>query len=185
MNELPQHHLANLWSTDRPLQNEAFFALLAATEQPVAWAYDIWDDLVANLSHKDNHNRAIASQILANLAAHSDPQNRILDDFDALYQVTRDERTVTARHSLQAIWKVALGGQPQKERLLATLQRRFQDAPTTDKHPTLVRQDIVQALRDLYEAAPDPALHESARQLIDTEEDLKYRKKYAGVWKDV
>lgn len=184
MNETLRKHLANLWSTDREAQNQAFFAFLEATEQPVDWAYEIWDDVVANLSHKDNHNRAIAAQLLANLAK-SDPQQRILEAFDVLYQVTYDKRTVTARHSLQALWKVALGGEAQKALLLDTLQRRFHSAPDGDKHPKLVRHDIVQSLRDLYDVAPDPAIHELANELINTEEDLKYRKKYAGVWKDV
>lgn len=33
------YNLDNLFSTDRALQNKAFFDVLAATEQPVPWAY--------------------------------------------------------------------------------------------------------------------------------------------------
>ena len=46
--------------------------------------------------------------MLANLTK-SDPEKRILKDFDALLSVTKDERFVTARHTMQSIWKVALG----------------------------------------------------------------------------
>ena len=79
------------------------------TCKPVDWAYDLWNEVVENLSHKDNHNRAIAAQVLCNLAK-SDPEGRILKDFDTLLAVTRDARFVTARHCLQALWKVGAAG---------------------------------------------------------------------------
>lgn len=79
------------------------------------WAYAAWDELVAGLSDKDNHVRAISSQILANLAK-SDPEKKILRDFDSLLGVTRDERFVTARHCMQSIWKVGAAGEDQQKR---------------------------------------------------------------------
>ena len=99
-------NLDNLWSTDRQLQNTAFFHVLELTDGPVKWAYEVWDELVENLSHKDNHNRAIAAQVLCYLA-NSDPQNRMLKDFHALLAVTKDEQFVTARHCMQAVKKYA------------------------------------------------------------------------------
>jgi hypothetical protein len=57
----------NLWSKDRQVQNQAFGYILGVTDQPVDWAYEAWDTLVENLHHKDNHNRAIAAQVLCNL----------------------------------------------------------------------------------------------------------------------
>jgi len=36
--------------------------------------------------------------------AKSDPK-RMLKELDTLFAVTRDERFVTARHSLQSLWK--------------------------------------------------------------------------------
>src|SRR5687768_15979549 len=104
MDEIERAKLDNLWSTNRTLQNEAFYAVIQATNKPVDWAYVVWNEVVANLTDKDNHNRAIAAQILCNLAK-SDPHNRIVRDFDTLLDVTRDERFVTARHCLQALWK--------------------------------------------------------------------------------
>ena len=89
----------NLWTDDRERQNQAYYYILEATDKPVDWAYESWDEIVANFSHKDNHNRAIAAQILSNLAK-SDPENRILKDFDKLLTVTKDDRFVTARHCL-------------------------------------------------------------------------------------
>ena len=113
MNETVRTNLDNLWSKDREVQNRAFFYILEVTDKPVDWAYDAWDEVVENLSHKDNHNRAIAAQVLCNLAK-SDPENRMLEDFSALLVVTKDERFVTARHCLQALWKVGAAGEKQQ-----------------------------------------------------------------------
>lgn len=57
-----------LRSADRDLPNQAFSDIIEATNEPVTWAYDVWDDVFANLQPKDNHNRAIAAQVLCNLA---------------------------------------------------------------------------------------------------------------------
>jgi hypothetical protein len=48
---------------------------------------------------------------------------------------------------------------------------------------------IEAALRNLYDAVAatdqpaDEGIREKAMELIETEPDLKYRKKYAGVWR--
>ena len=68
MNKTIQANMNNLWSADREAQNTAFHFMLKVTDKPVDWAYDVWDELVENLRHKDNHNRAIAAQVLCNLA---------------------------------------------------------------------------------------------------------------------
>jgi hypothetical protein len=102
-------HVENIRSEDKELQNEAYSRLLEATDEPVGWAYEIWDEMLDGLSHRDNHVRAISAQVLANLAK-SDPKNRMLKDFEKLLQVTKDERFVTARHCLQSLWKVGVAG---------------------------------------------------------------------------
>ena len=80
MDNITRMNLDNLRSEDRDVQNKAFFFVIEATDQPVDWAYEVWDQMVASLSHKDNHLRAIAAQVLCNLAK-SDPENRMLKDF--------------------------------------------------------------------------------------------------------
>jgi hypothetical protein len=35
----------------------------------------------------------------------------------------------------------------------------------------------------VFDAAKDEKIRERALELIETEDDLKYRKKYAGVWR--
>src|SRR5258706_15028920 len=82
--------LDNLWSEDRQLQNDAFSHILNLTDKPVDWAYEVWDEVLGKLRHKDNHNRAIASQLLCNLAK-SDPQKSILKDFASLLAVANEE----------------------------------------------------------------------------------------------
>jgi ribosomal protein L17 len=136
---------------------------------------------VADLGHKSNHRRAIAAQVLCNLAK-SDPENRMLRDFDALLAVTKDERFVTARHCLQTIWKVGAAGKQQQKKLVDGLASRFREC-ATEKNCTLIRYDIIQGLRNLYDEVKDETIKEKALELIETETDVKYRKKYAGIWK--
>lgn len=106
----------------------------------------------------------------------------MLADFDALLSVTKDKRFVTARHSLQALWKVGAAGEEQKALLLDALQTRFKEC-VAEKNTTLIRCDIIQDFRNLYDEVQDEAIREKALQLIETEEDLKYRKKYAALWR--
>src|SRR3989304_736916 len=181
MNKTTRTNLDHLWSEDRELQNKAFFHILGVTDKPVDWAYDVWDEMMENLSQKDNHNRAIAAQVLSNLAK-SDPKNRMLKDFDAVLAVTRDERFVTARHTLQAIWKIGAAGNKQQKMVVDRLAGRFNDC-VAEKNCTLIRYDIIQGLRNLYDEVRDEKVREKALELIETEEDFKYRKKYASVWR--
>jgi hypothetical protein len=181
MDATTQLHINNIWSKDKDLQNAAYTYLMAATETPVVWAYEVWDELLAGLRDKDNHVRAITSQILCNLAQ-SDPEKRMLADFDKLLLVTKDERFVTARHCLQSLWKVGLAGLAQREMVVAGLNGRYHDC-ITEKNCTLIRYDIIQDLRNLYDALDDEQIKQKALTLIETEEDLKYRKKYASVWR--
>lgn len=166
---------------EKDAQNAAYTALMQATESPVDWAYEAWDELVAMLRHPSNRVRAIASQLLSSLAA-SDPERRILRDLDALLEVTKDERFVTARHCLQSLWKVGVAGDAQRQAVVEGLRRRFAEC-ASEKNGTLIRYDIVQVLRKMHDAAPDETVSRAAHALIATEADPRYRKKYAGVWK--
>jgi hypothetical protein len=181
MDQTTRTHIENLWSTDRALQNDALSSILAATESQVDWAYEVWDQVVAHLTHKDNHDRAIAAQVLCNLAK-SDPKNHMAQDFESLLAVTKDERFVTARHCLQALWKIGAVGKAQQQMVIDGLARRYAEC-SSEKNCTLIRFDIIQDLRNLYDAVKDETIREKALALIETEDDLKYRKKYAGVWK--
>ncbi len=176
-----RQHLETIHSGEREAQGEAFRALLeAAGRPPVAWTYEAWDVLVRALGAKDNRLRSIAAQLLCALAA-SDPEERILRDFDALLEVTRDRKFVTARHALQALWQAGAAGKKQRQVLLQGLSRRFKEC-AAEKNTTLIRYDIAVCLRRLYDAVPDDAVRATAVALIETEPDPTYRKKYATVW---
>jgi HEAT repeat protein len=181
MDQITHTHLDNLWSQDRDLQNEAFTAILKKTELPAAWAYEAWDRLKDGLRHPDNHVRAIAAQVLCNLAQ-SDPEQRMLEDFQALLMVTKDERFVTARHCLQALWKVGVTGEAQRQAYLAGLGARFAEC-AAEKNCTLIRYDILQSFRKVYDVVQDERIRARALELIESEPDPKYRHKYSGLWK--
>jgi hypothetical protein len=102
-------------------------------------------------------------------------------DFPALFAVTGDERFVTARHCMQNLWKVRAAGKEQQRLLLTALERRFKDC-VTHRNCTLIRYDIIKCLRDLYDVVRDNSVRLLAHRLIDSETDLKYRKKYATHW---
>ncbi|HAV78954.1 MAG TPA: hypothetical protein DCX53_16510 [Anaerolineae bacterium] len=180
MDKTIRTHFDNIRSEDGESQNKAYYALMEKTEKPVGWAYEAWDELVEGLTHKDNHVRAISSQLLANLAK-SDPKGRMFKDFDKLLNVTKDEKFVTARHCLQSIWKVGLGGKNQQVMVVKGLEKRYQEC-VEEKNGSLIRYDILVGLKNLFEATTSSEIKEKALGLIELEKDMKYKKKYAGVW---
>lgn len=165
---------------DKQESYEAYLYILRATEKQVDWAYEVWDDLLEGLTDKDNHQRSRAAQYLANLAK-SDPENRMLTDLPRLWEVTKDEKFVTARHSLQSFWKVGLGGAEQRDKVMDYMVYRFKT--TNEKNYTLIRFDILQNIKNLYDQLNDEDIKQTAMDLIETVEGDKYKKKYKSVWR--
>ena len=168
-------------SDDKDERYEAYQKNLNATDQQVNWAYEVWNQLIEDLTHKDNHQRSRAAQYLANLAK-SDPEMRIMKDFPKLWEVTKDEKFVTARHSLQSIWKVGIVGTAQKEMVMEFMVERFKKC-TDEKNFTLIRNDIILNMKNLYDYFNDEFIKQTALDLIDTVDDKKYKKKYIDIWK--
>jgi len=106
----------------------------------------------------------------------------MLKDFEKLLIVTKDERFVTARHCMQSLWKVGVAGKKQQKVYVDGIERRFKEC-ITEKNCTLIRYDILQSFRNVYDAVKDEKIREKALELIETEDDLKYRKKYATLWR--
>ena len=173
--------LEALRSPSKDGQDRAFEGLLKATDNPVAWAYELWDDLLLTLRDGDNRQRSIAAQVLSNLAK-SDPEQRMSKDLAALLRVTKDEHFVTARHCLQSLWKVGVVGEPQRNALLKGLVLRFEEC-ASEKNCTLIRYDILIVLRRVYDLISDQKIRATAERLMATEQDPKYRTKYATVWR--
>jgi hypothetical protein len=82
---------------------------------------------------------------------------------------------------MQSLWKVGVAGPEQRQRLLAGLEGRFHEC-AVEKNCTLIRYDISESLKKVYDQTGDDAVREKALELIATEDDLKYRKKYARLW---
>lgn len=181
MDKIIRAHLDNIRSEDGLLQNKAYFALMDATEKIVDWAYEAWDELVEGLTHKDNHVRAISSQILTHLAK-SDPKGRIFKDFDKLLNVTKDERFVTARHCMQALWNVGVVSKKHQRMYVEGMSGQFKEC-IKEKNGHLIRYDILVSMRNVYNEIGDESIREKAQVLIESEKDLKNKKKYATVWK--
>lgn len=177
----PTAALGKLHSTDKNQQNEAFAELMALTNEVVPWAYEIWDDIVKTCADKDNRRRAIAAQVLANLAK-SDPEGRMARAFPFLLHVTRDDRFVTARHALESLWKVAIVSPANQKLVLTGLTNRFQEC-AAEKNCTLIRYDITVVLQTIHEHTNDESVRELSQQLIAAETDEKYKKKYLTVWR--
>jgi hypothetical protein len=181
VNQIVSTSLADLNSKDPERQNSAFQSLMKASSEPVDWAYDAWSDLLSLLKKGDNRQRAIASQVLCGLAK-SDPENRMLKDLPALIAVTKDERFVTARHCMQSLWKVGVAGEAQREALVKGLKKRFKEC-AAEKNCTLIRYDILESLRRVYDVVHDETLRSTTSALIETELDAKYKKKYQTLWR--
>ncbi|WP_337194022.1 hypothetical protein [Pontibacillus yanchengensis] len=143
----------------------------------------MWDSLLEDTTHKDNHRRAIATQLLCNLAK-SDPENRMLEDFPVIVAVTKDDKFVTARHTLQSLWKVGGVSSGHQELVLKHLEERFKHC-VDEKNYTFIRYDIIQGLRNLYDVVDEEEIKEKALKLIELEQDPKYYRnipKYGKVY---
>lgn len=173
--------LDRLNSTDKDVGYKAFIALIAATNKPVSWANEAWNLLIDLTKNGDNHQRAIGVQLLANLTK-SDREARMLKDIDKLIAVTRDERFVTARHSLLCLWKVGAKDRDHQRIITRKLAQRFEES-ISEKNCTLIRYDILTFWRKIYDITGDEEVRLQAGRLIETEENLKYKKKYDSLWR--
>ncbi|BAS27401.1 hypothetical protein [Limnochorda pilosa] len=181
MNERVQALFADRESSDSDVAYQALGRLFEITERPVDWAYEFWDQLLKDLTARAGQKRAFAAQMLARLAI-SDPDGRMLKDFPKVAAVMKDEKTVTARHTLQSLWRIGLAGPQQKAMVLEALEHRFREC-AEEKNGTLVRTDVVTALGRLTKATGDATIEVRLNALIETEPDEKQRKKQRAAWR--
>ena len=111
----------------------------------------------------------------------SDGSKRILGDFPKLFSVVKDERFVTARHALQSMWMVACVGGPYRKKVLESLNEWYFEC-VSHKNCTLIRYDIIESLRKIYDEVKDEKIPALAESLIEQELDSKYQKKYGTLW---
>lgn len=173
--------IRNLEATDDQIRLNALQTILSITEHPVDWVYEVWDDLLQKLNHENSYQRSIAILVLCHLAK-SDQENRLNASIDLLLAHTQDEKFITSRQCLQNIWKVAAANKTIRQKILAHLEQRFK-ACAGEKHYNLIRQDILQSIRSLYDTEKDETLLAMARTLMAEETEDKYRKKYQAILK--
>ena len=80
------------------------------------------------------------------------------------------------------MWRIGTVGKTHESRVIGALTRRFSDCGR-EKNCTLIRYDIAQCLRQLYDTVHDDGIRQQALRLIATEPDVKYRRKYEALWK--
>lgn len=179
--EVIKQHIQNLSGKDKDLQGESYRVLMKLTDKPVNFAYEIWGDLLEILKTGNNTGRSIAAQLLCNLAQ-SDTENRLDKDLPKLFEATKDEKFVTARHTLLSLWKIGIVNNHLLKKVLAGLEKRFKEC-INEKNCTLIRYDICCVLRKMFDVLSDETIHKTSLKLIETEQDLKYKKKYLTVWR--
>jgi hypothetical protein len=168
-------------SGDAKVSYDALQQLFAMSEQPVRWAYEVWDDLVNQLKNGDNHERAFAAQMLSRLAI-SDPETRIFKVMPALEDVMRDERFVTARHTIQSLWRAGIPTSKHTAAVVRALTRLYGDCPA-HKNAALIRCDLVETLAKLGDAVGRERIEKSVDQLLSSETDAKACKKQLAIWR--
>jgi|1186.fasta_scaffold346213_2 hypothetical protein len=169
-------------SSDRSAAYQAVGGLFEMTNRPVAWAYDVWDQLVADLKHSEGHTRAFAAQMLVRLAI-SDSEGRILRDFKKVAAVMKDGKPVTARHTLQSLWRVGLAGPKHAALVLRALEARFTECEK-ERGGRIARTDVITSIGTLAKATGDTAIEARANALIESETDENSRKKQRSAWRN-
>jgi uncharacterized protein HemY len=168
-------------SEDSKTSYAALIRLFAMSEKPVPWAYEVWDELVDQLKNGDNHERAFAAQLLSRLAM-SDPEARILKLIPAFEVVMRDERFVTARHTVQSIWRAGVQSPKHTAKISSALAKRYSDC-ITHKNASLIRSDIIETFAKLAAAVGGEKVEQTVNRLLASEADQKAHKKQLAVWR--
>jgi len=168
-----------LSSTDDAIRMGALQTILKLTDQKVDWIYEVWDELFEKLKSENSFQRSIGIMVICNLAK-SDTQNRLSHCLDLLLAHSRGEKFITSRQCIQNIWKVATTGGPAYDKILDHLEERFREC-VNEKHYNLIRSDVIQSIRSIYDATQDPALLNRAQILIMEEKEKKYLKKLMAI----
>jgi hypothetical protein len=160
-------------SVDDQIRLKAFTGLLAMSEHPVDWVYEIWDDLISRLKDPNSYQRTIALMLLCNLVK-SDSQCRIRHILPEILSHTKDEKFITSRQCIQTVWKIAIYQPVLRDEVVQHLAKRFTEC-ANEKHANLLRLDMIQSLRKIDREGDLKDLIES---LITSETDEKYRVSY-------
>ena len=120
-------HIQNILSKRKEASYDSFISLLDETKKKVSWSYRHWDVLENLLVKGDDHQRSVAAQLLANLAK-SDPDQRMVNTLPKLIEETKDQRFVSAHHTIQCLWKIGIINKQLEQLLLDGLFGRYYDS---------------------------------------------------------
>ena len=179
MNTDFKESIDNLESKNDTIRLNALESILNISEEQVDWVYEVWDHLVGKLDDENSYQRTGAIRVLCNLVK-SDSENRILSCLDRLLDHTRDDKFITSRICIQNIWKIAATNRQAGEIIIGHLEKQFEDC-AQGKHYNLVRQDILQSMRQLFDHEKDDRILIIAREMVKQEKEEKYRKKYENI----
>lgn len=153
-------------------QQKAFEHIMAELHEPVDWTYAVWEKLVSNLTSNDAYKRSYSARLLCALAAKSDPEERVFEDFASIWKVTFIEPYALARKSLQAIWKIGTAGKVQRELVIAQLVNRYINC-LDEQYCQEIRLDIIESLHKLFKATGDKRIEEIAKSLIEQQVNIQ------------
>jgi hypothetical protein len=174
MEEKIQQLINALSEKDDNIRYEAFKELMTITEQPVQWDDEVWKLLGAKLDSDNSYQRSIGMNLLCNLTR-SDHDKHIIGVLPKLLALTEDEKFITRRQTLQALWKVAWFLPETYENVVGKYVERFTTC-VNEEHANLLQRDAIQGLLTLAELRNDEALFGKIDQLIQSEPDDKARK---------
>jgi hypothetical protein len=73
-----------------------------------------------------------------------------------------------------------LTGRDNYDRIVSHLEKRFSEC-ANEKHYNLLRQDIIQSFRNIYDSTGNEKVLNKARGLLLLEKEDKYRKRYEAI----
>lgn len=168
--------LDNLGSVDDRVRLEALESVLRLTQDRVAWADEVWDEMTVRLEHPNSFQRSIGIMVLCGLAK-SAPEARVCETLPLILEHTRDEKFITSRQCLQSVWKLAAAHGSLTKSVLGHLEIRFRKC-VDEPHANLLRRDIIASMKALYDEGHDPAIWHGAAALVCEEPSTKDRKQY-------
>ncbi len=166
----------DLKSANDSIRYKAFKELLSVTENKVLWIYDKWFELTEKLDSTNSYARSIGIMVLANLAK-SDGDNRISSILDRYLEFFEDEKFITSRQCIQHVWKIAVIQASNRDKIIQRLIDSYTDNKHLKSHASLIRQDIISSLYQIYQHAGDNNLLAAIDELINSENDVKLQKK--------
>ncbi|MTI47904.1 MAG: hypothetical protein FH761_08690 [Firmicutes bacterium] len=176
MNENVEELLREINSKDNNIRLNALNQLIKITDNVVDWFDDTYLELAKKLNSNNSYQRSIGILLLCNLAK-SDNNNKIADILNDILAHTFDEKFITSRQCIQNIWKIAILDRKYEKQIVKHLKKQYIDC-RDERHFSLIRQDIINALNSIYKNNSDENLKREILRLIESEESEKYKKKY-------